>query len=230
MHQSPSAMKTMASHATQTTMNGPTNQSVPSVLAQAKQGLAASQNSQNSKQSAPQSAPPKKNRRHIGKEYIIAARQRRLDQKWRNEHQPTPREDQWTCEFCEYEQIFGKPPVALIRQYEIKHRQARKAEAERKRLLDKAKMKGRKGKKGGKAVKPAPQPYQPPPPRHAPTNNSQSDSRGTQSEDYFEDEYEDPYAQEAPPSSPTPVTNNTPHEDARKGFFQGGAHNPIPAS
>lgn len=212
----------MASHATQTMTNGPATNGVPSVLANTKQGFAASQNS---KQAAPQLAPAKKGR--PGKEYLIAARQRRLDQKWKNEHQPIPKEDQWTCEFCEYEQIFGKPPVALIRQYEIKDRQARKVEAERKRLLDKAKMKGRKGKKGGKAVKPVPQPYQPPPPRHAPTNNSQSDSRGTQS-DEFEDEYEDDYAQENPPPSPTPVTNNVPRADLKKGFSQGGAHNSNP--
>jgi hypothetical protein len=54
----------------------------------------------------------------------------------------------WICEFCEYEDIFGVPPVAMIRRYEIKDRQERKKAAERRRLLEKAKMKGRKGKKG----------------------------------------------------------------------------------
>lgn len=56
----------------------------------------------------------------------------------------------WICEFCEYEDIFGVPPVALIRQYEIKDRQERKRAAERRRLLEKARAKGRKNKKGSK--------------------------------------------------------------------------------
>lgn len=206
---------------------------MPSVVANAKQGLAASQNTQGPKQPPPQPAPLKKPRRRPGKEYLIAARERRQDQKWKNERHPIPKEDQWTCEFCEYEQIFGKPPVALIRQYEIKDRQAKKAEAERKRLLDKAKMKGRKGKKGGKLAKTAPQAFQPPPPQQATTNHSQSDSRGTQSEDYFEDEYEDEYAQEDLPPSPLPATKSKEtYSEAHvgKGYSQGTSHNPIPVS
>lgn len=182
----------------------PAGPSVPSVVAQAKQGLAASQHAPNQqKQPAPQPAP-KKSRRRTGKEYLIAARQRREQQKWRNEHHPLPKEDQWTCEFCEYEQIFGTPPVALIKQYEIKDRHARKQEAERRRLLEKAKMKGRKGKKGNRAApKAAPathdrqaQQAQ----QHAPMNNSQSQSQGTQSEEYYEDDED--YPQEEPPLSP----------------------------
>lgn len=46
--------------------------------------------------------------------------------------------------------IFGRPPAALIRQYEIKDRHERRRLAEKRRLLEKAKMKGRKGKKGNK--------------------------------------------------------------------------------
>ncbi|RGP77920.1 hypothetical protein FLONG3_3989 [Fusarium longipes] len=56
----------------------------------------------------------------------------------------------WICEFCEYESIFGEPPRALIRAYEIKDRKRRQEEADRKRLLEKAKAKSRKGKKSGK--------------------------------------------------------------------------------
>ena len=77
----------------------------------------------------------------------------------------------WICEFCEYEDIFGIPPVYLIRQYERKDRAERKKAAEKRRLLEKAKAKGRKGKKGNKkaganAVKnqvqqPYDQPYDP---------------------------------------------------------------------
>lgn len=54
----------------------------------------------------------------------------------------------WICEFCEYEDIYGAPPYALIRQYEIKDRKERKKAAEKRRLLEKAKLKGRKNKKG----------------------------------------------------------------------------------
>lgn len=59
----------------------------------------------------------------------------------------------WICEFCEYEDLFGRPPEALIRQYEIKDRAERKRQEEKRRLLEKAKMKGRKGKKGTKGQK-----------------------------------------------------------------------------
>jgi hypothetical protein len=192
---------------TQTNPSIPANLSVPSVVAQAKQGLAASQAGPNpQKQTAAQTSPPKKTRRRTGKEYLIAARQRREQQKWRNDHHPIPKEDQWTCEFCEYEQIFGTPPVALIKQYEIKDMHARKQEAERRRLLEKAKMKGRKGKKGGKAAKANPtaqdrQAHQTQQPTSM--NPSQSQSQGTQSEEYYEDEYDDEYTQDDPPPSPT---------------------------
>ena len=59
-------------------------------------------------------------------------------------------EDVWICEFCEYESIFGVQPTALIRQYEVKDRRERRRLAEKRRLLEKAKMKGRKGKKATK--------------------------------------------------------------------------------
>lgn len=106
------------------------------------------------------------------------------------------------CEFCEYESIFGQPPEALMRQYEIKDRRARRKEAEKRRLLEKAKMKGRKGKKGTKgapknsaAVKQGAQ--VPPLPQ-----GGQGMSQGTQSEEYYDDEYEGEYAQDAPPPLP----------------------------
>lgn len=92
-------------------------------------------------------APTRKKKRPTGQEYLIAARQRREQQQLKNlQHPPAP-EDQWICEFCEYERIFGTPPMALIRQYEMKDHRHRKQEAEHKRLLEKAKMKGRKSKK-----------------------------------------------------------------------------------
>lgn len=107
---------------------------------------------------------------------------------------PKP-QDIWICEFCEYERIFGKPPRALIRNYEIKDRQHRQEEADRKRLLEKAKSKSRKAKKNGKSMKlpvgtsaATEQPAAEPPTGESPeTEQYQS----TQSEYEYEDEFED---------------------------------------
>ncbi|KAF1988694.1 hypothetical protein K402DRAFT_18086 [Aulographum hederae CBS 113979] len=112
-------------------------------------GGGAVQASQILQQAAQQ--PQKKTRpRRPGRAYAIAARSRRLQQEYNNYHHPPARDEIWICEFCEYEDIFGKPPEALIRQYEIKDRKEQKRLAEKRRLLEKAKMKNRKGKKGSK--------------------------------------------------------------------------------
>ncbi|KAJ5689522.1 hypothetical protein N7462_003914 [Penicillium macrosclerotiorum] len=92
----------------------------------------------------------RKKKRSPGSIYALAARQRKIQQQYTNIHHPPSLEDIWICEFCEYESIFGHPPEALIRQYEIKDRKERKRLAEKKRLLEKAKMKGRKTKKAPK--------------------------------------------------------------------------------
>ncbi|KAL2849204.1 hypothetical protein BJY01DRAFT_210862 [Aspergillus pseudoustus] len=92
----------------------------------------------------------RKKKRSPGSIYALAARQRKIQQQYANLHHPPSLEDIWICEFCEYESIFGRPPEALIRQYEIKDRKERKRLAEKKRLLEKAKMKGRKHKKAPK--------------------------------------------------------------------------------
>lgn len=92
-------------------------------------------------------------RRQLQKDLVLAARNRRqaaADVHYRNPPRP---EDIWICEFCEYESIFGSPPKALIREYEIKDRRLRQEEADRRRMLEKAKAKSRKSKKGNKAVK-----------------------------------------------------------------------------
>ncbi|THC88368.1 hypothetical protein EYZ11_012190 [Aspergillus tanneri] len=102
---------------------------------------------------APGAEPPaagRKKKRSPGSMYALAARQRKIRQQYSNLHHPPSLEDIWICEFCEYESIFGRPPEALIRQYEIKDRKERKRLAEKKRLLEKAKMKGRKNKKATK--------------------------------------------------------------------------------
>lgn len=92
----------------------------------------------------------RKTRRQIEKELVRAAEDRRQAATRRYYQNPPKPEDFWFCEFCEYEAIFGEPPRALIRQYELKDHKKRQEEADRKRLLEKAKQKGRKGKKNGK--------------------------------------------------------------------------------
>ncbi|UKZ71609.1 uncharacterized protein TrAtP1_012564 [Trichoderma atroviride] len=104
----------------------------------------------------------------------------------------------WICEFCEYERIFGEPPRTLIRDYEIKDRRHRQEEADRKRLLEKAKAKSRKGKKHNKAkaknghtndhISDQPQATRPTDISPAMTNEQ---SRSTHSGDGYEDDYED---------------------------------------
>jgi hypothetical protein len=91
-------------------------------------------------------ATPKKPKRR-GNSLLQAARDRRRETENQNRCHPPALEDYYLCEFCEYELIFGHPPEALIRQYEIKDRRRRREESERRRLLEKAKMKSRKGKK-----------------------------------------------------------------------------------
>lgn len=100
-----------------------------------------------------QGSVSRKKKRSPGSIYALAARQRKIQQQYTNIHHPPALEDIWICEFCEYESIFGHPPEALIRQYEIKDRKERKRLAEKKRLLEKAKMKGRKTKKTPKNAK-----------------------------------------------------------------------------
>ncbi|WPH05123.1 Hypothetical protein R9X50_00802500 [Acrodontium crateriforme] len=99
-------------------------------------------------QAGPAPPPKPKPRRRPSKEFALAARQRQLQQEYTNYHHRPAKDNMYICEFCEYEDIFGVPPAALIRRYEIKDRQERKKAAEKRRLLEKAKMKNRKGKKG----------------------------------------------------------------------------------
>ena len=231
-HQSPAALKSMSTHATQTSPSMPGNLSTPNTAGQAKQGLASSQHALNGqKQVQTQAASPKKTQRRTGKEYLIAARQRRQQQEFRNYHHPPAPEDVWICEFCEYERIFGTPPEALIKQYEIKDRRVRKQEAERRRLLEKAKMKGRKGKKGNKAAPKTSVAAQDRQMQNQPSQQhisaTQSQSQGTQSEDYYEDEYDDEYIQDDPPP-PSPAAppinhrNENAHLDpAKQSLLQG---------
>jgi hypothetical protein len=82
----------------------------------------------------------------------MAANRRRERQRQFNIQHPPKDEDIWICHYCEYEMIFGYPPEALIRRYEIVDHKVRLQEKERRRLLEKAKMRGRKGRKAKQAA------------------------------------------------------------------------------
>ncbi|KAL8716333.1 MAG: hypothetical protein Q9220_000238 [cf. Caloplaca sp. 1 TL-2023] len=154
----------------------------------------------------------KKPHRSLAKQLAIAARQRRLQQEYDKYHHPPNPEDSWICEFCEYEMIFGSPPKALIRQYEIKDRRERRHLAEKRRLLEKAKMKGRKSKKGSKnaarnsqTANPGQQAatkqrYDQPP------DDMPSQTQDTHDEYYTEETYED---DPPPPGIPPPRHTST---------------------
>ncbi|KAI5271113.1 hypothetical protein E4T47_05619 [Aureobasidium subglaciale] len=136
-------------------------------------------------QNTQQQPPPRKPRqRRPSKEFALQERQRRLQQEYTNYHsRPTPA-SMWICEFCEYEDIWGVRPEALIRQYEIKDRKERQKAEERRRLLEKAKQKNRKGKKNNAKGKPTPsQSYQ--------DENAGPEERPEEEDAEFDDGYEE---------------------------------------
>lgn len=159
---------------------------------------------------APGSSQGRKPRRRKSDVYALAARQRKLQQEYMNlQHPPAP-EDIWVCEFCEYESIFGEPPRALIRQYEIKDRRERKRLAEKQRLLEKAKLKGRKGKKQTKnAARAANHAAQQPINQH-----SYDQSTLDPGDEYLDDGYDDdpaPMPAPVPPNIKQPVMPGSYH-------------------
>ena len=147
-------------------------------------------------------AQGKKPRRRRGDVYALAARQRKLQQEYNNlQHPPAP-EDIWICEFCEYESIFGQPPHALIRQYEIKDRKERRRLAEKRRLLEKAKLKGRKGKKQTKNAAKAAN-HNAGNVSHQAYDNQPLDQLGDDDLDYGYDD--DPLPMPTPPTATNPI-------------------------
>lgn len=144
----------------------------------------------------------RKTRSRLEKELAAAARTRRQIATENYYHNLVNPEDIWICEFCEYERIFGEPPRTLIRDYEIKDRRQRQEEADRKRLLEKAKAKSRKGKKAGKAAAKGGHtsehvPDQPPAaarPADNPPVLANGRGRSTHSNDGYEDDYEETYS------------------------------------
>ena len=163
----------------------------------------------------------KKSRRPLHKQYALAARNRRTRQELKNHKNPPKEEDVWICEFCEYESIFHEPPKALIRQYEAKDRLERRRLAEKQRLLEKAKMKGRKGKKGIKknanAANHVQQPAQKPRYGQQSMDQVPVQHQETQGEEYVLDDYDDdPIPMPALPTqtaskTPQPVAQNHNH-------------------
>lgn len=165
-----------------------------------------------------QGPAPKSTRRNVAKEYAAAARQRRRETQLKNKRHPPKPEDIWICHFCEYESIFGHPPEALVRQYEIKARKQRQLEQQRKAQWERLKKGKHKGKKNSKL----------PPKGHdgvqdvhpsagghgAPMNCDFS--QGTQSEEYFDDDdyEEDDYDpdEDLPPENG--IEAERPHERA----------------
>ncbi|OJD14350.1 hypothetical protein AJ78_05285 [Emergomyces pasteurianus Ep9510] len=184
-------------------------QTSPNMASQANhQGQAQGQHPSQGGQNA---TSGKKTRRSANSIYALAARQRRLQQQYANLHHPPNIDEIWICEFCEYESIFGRPPEALIRQYEIKDRKERRRLAEKRRLLEKAKMKGRKGKKATKNAAKAAAAQQSAHQQgydrqhHPPNGDHDPAGQGGLGDDYLGDEYEDPVsAQTAHPSPPVP--------------------------
>ncbi|PYI13761.1 hypothetical protein BO99DRAFT_417345 [Aspergillus violaceofuscus CBS 115571] len=201
LHRSPSSLPAAAP-----------NQRGPSQGTQTSPHMAAQPNTQESQHQPPQpqagtgEAPAaRKKKRSPGSVYALAARQRKIQQQYANLHHPPSIEDIWICEFCEYESIFGRPPEALIRQYEIKDRKERKRLAEKKRLLEKAKMKGRKGKKASKnATKQAaaqPATYDHGHDRASVDHSATGGGAGTHEDEYGSNEHEEE-ADSSPPAPP----------------------------
>ncbi|KAL3954821.1 hypothetical protein ACCO45_010384 [Purpureocillium lilacinum] len=162
-------------------------------------------------QPEPSSNGRRKSRRRLDRELDMAARQRKQMAADMYYHQPPRPEDVWICEFCEFESIFGRPPLRLIRDYEIKDRRHRQEEADRKRLLEKAKAKSRKARKTGKPLgKGAHGAQVPEDPRQPDPQDDQdatpmqhSHSHSTQSEEgEYEDDFEDDYPSPLPERVP----------------------------
>lgn len=220
-HRSPIAQApsgyTMRGVSTQGTQTSPTS------AAQMMMQQPTTQQQQQPHPTAASAEPPppeRKKKRSPSSTYALAARQRKIQQQYTNLHHPPRLEDIWICEFCEYESIFGRPPEALIRQYEVKDRKERKRLAEKKRLLEKAKLKGRKHKKATKnSTKHAAS-------QHAPYDQGYDRASVDHSSlggegphhDNFEPGYDDEVANTAPPAAPAGTFKPPlpPESEARK--------------
>ncbi|KAL1838690.1 hypothetical protein VTJ49DRAFT_2416 [Mycothermus thermophilus] len=99
----------------------------------------------------PHATPPRKStRRRTTKSYLVAAEERRRATQLYNKRHPPKPDEIWICHFCEYEWIFGHPPEALVRAYEIKERKQKQLEEQRRAQWERMKKGKHKGKKNSK--------------------------------------------------------------------------------
>jgi hypothetical protein len=158
-------------------------------------------------------APPKPPRRSAEERYLAAARARRHETQLYNKRHPPKPEDVWICHFCEYEAIFGTPPKALVRQYEIKERKQRRLEAQRRAQWERMKKGKHKSKKNSKLpakhTGAAHDAHHPADGRGAPGDHY---DHGADGEAYYEDEYyeDEEYDPDDPgdPGVPVPHDGN----------------------
>ncbi|KAL2258930.1 hypothetical protein VTK26DRAFT_7569 [Humicola hyalothermophila] len=137
-----------------------------------------------------QQAPAQKSsRRSAAKEYMAAAKARRRETQLYNRRHPPKPDEIWICHFCEYEAIFGHPPEALVRQYEIKERKQRQLEQQRRAQWERMKKGKHKGKKSSKL--PAKNSSMAQDAHHSVDSREVSGTHddGTQEEEYYDDEY-----------------------------------------
>ena len=129
----------------------------------------------------------KKLRKRINKDLEEQARARKREQEAIN-YQTPPGDDMYICPFCEFEAINGYKPKTLIRGFEMKERKKQLEAERRQRLLEKAKARGRKGKKGKAPAKAGTLPDGGSQPGQAPAMNA-NPSEETRSDEYDEDDY-----------------------------------------
>ncbi|KAK4162465.1 hypothetical protein QBC43DRAFT_76093 [Cladorrhinum sp. PSN259] len=139
-------------HALQT---GQTGQSAPAVPYASDSGSKdhAHKAGPSNQNQPPPPPPPKSTRRSATKELMEAAKERRRERQLYNKRNPPKPEDIWICHFCEYEDIFGHPPEALIRSYEMKDRKQRQLEQQRRAQWERMKKGKHKGKRNSKTAK-----------------------------------------------------------------------------
>jgi len=184
--------------------------------------------SQNSVAGQDPVAAQKAARRSLAREYDAAAKTRRRETLLYNKRHPPKPEEVWICHFCEYESIFGSPPSALIRLYEVRDRKQRLSEQQRKaqwERLRKGKHKGKKNNKlAAKSNDAAHDTHQTTAAQGAATNSNAG--QGSQSDDYFnvseyeDDEYEPD--EDNPPDDALDVS-----EEPENAIPQPGHHPPV---
>ncbi|KAK4102180.1 hypothetical protein N658DRAFT_495535 [Parathielavia hyrcaniae] len=162
-------------------------------------------------------APQKTSRRSASKEYEAAAKTRRREtQLYNKRHPPKPDEDIWICHFCEYEDIFGKPPAALVRAYEIKERKQRQVEEQRRAQWERMKKGRHKGRKSNKV--PAKSSNAAQVAHHHADGRAVSGDRydtGAQGDEYYDDEYYEDEEYDAEDDVPA---ERSPGSDGRHGL------------